>query len=85
MSNKIRKKRTLFGAILSFVLVISIIVIPIIVLLKVITCGEENYFVLLPLLIVVEMCTIIIVGLVISFCERIKEINTDEYKESKKY
>ena len=84
MKNKERKKRTLFGAILSFLLVISLIIIPIIFILR-IPFSYNNLFITVPFLIVIEICVIIIIGLIISLCERIKEINNDEYKESKKY
>ena len=84
MKNKERKKRTLFGAILSFLLVISLIIIPIIFILR-IPFSYNNLFITVPFLIVIEICVIIIIGLIISLRERIKEINNDEYKESKKY
>ena len=84
MKNKERKKRTLFGAILSFLLVISLIIIPIIFILR-IPFSDNNLFITVPFLIVIEICVIIIIGLIISLRERIKEINNDEYKESKKY
>ena len=84
MKNKERKKRTLFGAILSFLLVISLIIIPIIFILR-IPFNDNNLFITVPFLIVIEICVIIIIGLIISLRERIKEINNDEYKESKKY
>lgn len=84
MKNKERKKKTLFGAILSFLLVISLIIIPIIFILR-IPFSDNNLFITVPFLIVIEICVIIIIGLIISLRERIKEINNDEYKESKKY